>query len=856
MKKFAAYKLLCATVVLFSGLALHAIADAFMFAGNSDTCNRYLRLGELALENDAPATAADFFRQAYESALKPQLRAEAADLWLESLLTTHKRAEADKLMTQWSKEFANSDMLKLMQGRILLHDNKFDEAAGIFRALSARLTPGDKQCYKALELLGKALSRAGKYAEAQKSYADLAAIAGKDALWQFKALEGLIFLSLSGDDLARAKQTYELLQKDVPSETRKEFKSRIEKLAWLIDCHDGKSAALEAQLLKRMEKAVPPDPLLARIAYTIAGEASDDAARQVKFARLACRFAEGAFKRTAQQALIQLEIAGQMWQQALDDALDYRKRFAVSAAARSEIESIIGDIYIHLGKTDEAVKVLLDIYNNAEAPIADRLDAARILARLYQQKARVQEASAMFEFAINHAADEALKNALHHEFGEYLYQLGRYSEAAKHFQNGARAGNNMAKSQIFLAQSLYMLKDFKAAAAQLQPALQSQDAQLQQKAAYLDALLAEELLTADEAVAKFSAFTQKYPDSAESEDALFRAAKLAQKSSKLDSVKLLKEYAARYPGEKAANALYNALHIRLGQDDQTDAEALLKELAGKYPDSKFTIGGMFSMVDHQRNNKQWDQAIRQLEQLEQRYKTSHPELLPELLYDRATIYDAIGDNGKKLSALEELLNKYPDHAIAHRAFFMLGDMRLNSGDYAGALAAFQQAGERSRGIFSYGCAGKAADAAYSLYIGNRKEEFLRQAQEGYENLLKAKDLPVDFAYQSMYKLGRCLEEANDSAGALRQYRQIIYQAVLATREKRSYPQLWCIKALDSALKMLTVAIREAPSADQAGELKNEARRLLKITRQLELPGENIDQQLEALNAIRPQSRNQ
>ena len=83
-----------------------------------------------------------------------------------------------------------------------------------------------------------------------------------------------------------------------------------------------------------------------------------------------------------------------------------------------------------------------------------------------------------------------------------------------------------------------------------------------------------------------------------------------------------------------------------------------------------------------------------------------------------------------------------------------------------------------------------------------------------------------------------------------------HQAVLATREKRSYPQLWCIKALDSALKMLTVAIREAPSADQAGELKNEARRLLKITRQLELPGENIDQQLEALNAIRPQSRNQ
>ena len=854
MKRLAAYKLPGIILLLFSCLAVHAIADAFMFAGNSDTWNRHLRLGELALENDDPATAADFFRQAFEGSGKRHLREQAADLWLESLLTGHRRDEAEKLLERCRKEFADSNTLKLMQGRILLHDNKFAEAVNIFRALSSRLTVGDKQCYKALELLGKALSRSGNYAEAQKSYTDLAAIAADDALWQFKALEGLIFLSLAGDDLAGAKQTYELLLKNIPPATRKEFSSRLQKLSWLIACHDGQSSAIEADLAKKLEKAVPPDPRLARIAYTIAGEASDDALRAVKYARLAYKFAEGAFKKTALQAVIQLEIAGKFWQDALKDALDYQK-LVPDLPARSEIQSIIGDIYIQLGKKDEAIKVLRQLYSNAQAPIADRLDAARTLARLYQQQAKVQDASAMFEFAIKNTADQAMKNALHHEFGEYLYQLGRYSDAAKEFAVPAKSGTDTAKSQIFLAQSLYMLKEFKRAGEELAPALQSQDKVLRRQAVYLDALLAEELLDVESAVKKFTAFTQSYPDSAESEEALFRAARLAQKSDKLDRVKLLKEYAARYPGEKAANALYNALNIRLAQGDQADAEAVLKELSGKYPDSKFTIAGMFRMADFQRENKQWLLAEKQLEQLEQRYKTSHPELMPELLYDRAVLCDATGDDAKKLAVVEEFLKKYPDHAIAHRVFFMLGDMRFKAGDYAAALTAFQQAKERSTGVFSCGCAGRAADAAYSLYISSRKEEFLRQAREGYENLLKAQDLPSDFAYQSMYKLGRCLEESNDSAGALRQYRQIIYQAVLAHREKRAYPQVWCIRALDSALKLLTLAIREAPTPDQAEALKNEAQRLLKVTRQLELPGENTDQQLEAVRAVQPQSRN-
>ena len=163
---------------------------------------------------------------------------------------------------------------------------------------------------------------------------------------------------------------------------------------------------------------------------------------------------------------------------------------------------------------------------------------------------------------------------------------------------------------------------------------------------------------------------------------------------------MLQLYAKRYPGEKAANALYKALSSKLVDGKEDEAKKLLADLTEKYPESKFTVAGNFRMIDFLRENARYTEALTMLDAVGKRYSSVRSELIPEILYDRAVICSALNDHVNKLNALEELVSKYADHALAARAFFMLGDLKSSMGDAEAALTAFQQAKKRSDGIFA------------------------------------------------------------------------------------------------------------------------------------------------------------
>ena len=107
--------------------------DAALFAGQGNAGIRYYRLGELALENFDAAGAVDFFRLALENLQDENLRLQATDLLLKSLLNANKIADAEEVLAAARKDeiFSNSDILKLMQARILLHKEKNAEAVSM-----------------------------------------------------------------------------------------------------------------------------------------------------------------------------------------------------------------------------------------------------------------------------------------------------------------------------------------------------------------------------------------------------------------------------------------------------------------------------------------------------------------------------------------------------------------------------------------------------------------------------------------------------------------------------------------------------------------------------------------------------
>ena len=857
MRRIAAYYI--TGVLVFSALNaaenIFAAGDAAIFAGKVSAGERCLRLGELALENDDAAAAAEFFRQSLENLQDNALKVQATDRLLESLLADNRSKEARKLLNASAGDqlFANSSMLKLMQARMFFYEHKNDEALKVLSKLTEKLDPADPATFPALELLSRVLSDMGNYAAARNAALDMAVISDGDDLRKFKSLERLIFLALANNDLAQAEKAFNRLKTGLPAEVLAGFAGRVKKLALLMDCYNGKSKDVQADFQIIAEKSAGPDPLLSRIAYALAQEVKDDLGNAVKYAKLAYKFAEGSFRQMALKRVIQLEIAGKFWQDALNDALNFKELFP-SAPDQDTLAAVIGDLYIQLGKNDDAVRTLAKLCKDKDADMSIRCSAAGKLARLYQKQDKVPEASAMFKFAIENIEDKVLKSSVEHEFGEYLYKLGRYNDAAGYFRLAAAGSKTPAKSQLCLAQSLYMLKNYKEAARELSAIKTPADKEIIKQMQYLDALITEQLGRIDEAIGKFSGFAKKYTSSPEASEALFHAGTLALSSKKFNGAEMLQLYAEKYPGEKAANALYKALSSLLAEGKEADARELLNKLAGKYPESKFTVAGNFRIVDFLRENSRYTEALTALDDVSKRYGSVRAELIPEILYDQAVIYGLLNDHVNKLKALEKLVTEYADYALAGRAFFMLGDLKASLGEAEEALAAFQQAKKRSEGVFAYGCTGRTGDAAYTVYSKQRKEEYLQQAVECYESLLKNSDLPPAMRMQSMYKLGRCLEESSDAAGALRKYRETIYEALLCKRQGRFYHDVWCIKALDGALKLILQAVRESAAPDQAQRLKDAAERLLKAAAELELPGEDINKQLELVQKTVPAAR--
>ncbi len=828
--------------------------DGATFAGNAAPQARYLRLGELALENDDPEAAADFLRRALAALKDPETRRRAVDLLHESLLATHRVEDADKVLADAEKspDFTTaSDRLELMRARRLIYTGQPAAAVEKLHQLSVQLRPDDNGCRRTLELLAGALNAAGDFTGAEKRYADLAAVAGNDGLWRLKALEGATLNALDAKRVDQAKKLFSRIAREVPPALQNEFQPRLQKIQWLIEASDGQFPAIEAQYRAWVAKARPPDPLLARIAaagarFRLSEHKNSDA---IDLWRSAFRLAEESFRPAALRGLIDAEYAGGDAAGALKSLEHYFELFP-NAPDRDRLMLFAAGLDNRLNRTAEAGRLYRKVFDSPDAASDLRCEAAIELAKLAQRTGNAQEAVSMFKFAISATTDLSRQRKLAQNLGEYLYLLGRYPEALSFFAALAadtEAGADGENAQLWQAQTLYQLKKFDEALPVSAKLSGSGNAELRRKADYLNALLLEKLSRTDEAVKCYLDFVQRYPTSKEAATALFQAGELALTTPNYSAPEIFTRFAAAYPGENAANALYKAQGELLIAGDAAAAEKLLTELDSKYPDSKYTVGAHFRKVDFLRESGRAADALSALDELGKRFTAKNPELQAEILYDRAILCDALRDGAGAQAALNDIIGRYADKPIAPQAFFMLGDLKARNGDFAAAAALFRQAEERKPGgDFAAACAGRAADAAYGIYAKTRQERYLKQAMTGYETLLKSPTLPPALRFQTMYKLGRCAGDANDGTRALKLYRELLYSAALAKREKRFYAPVWSAKALNAALDLLLPAAADASSVEQAAALRREAVRLLNVGGELDLPGENIAGRLEKL----------
>lgn len=136
--------------------------------------------------------------------------------------------------------------------------------------------------------------------------------------------------------------------------------------------------------------------------------------------------------------------------------------------------------------------------------------------------------------------------------------------------------------------------------------------------------------------------------------------------------------------------------------------------------------------------------------------------------------------------LEAFIANMPGDTRVPEAWFLLGQARLDTGDYAGAVEAYRQY-QKLRGD------------VISAYVNQRIGDALRanlQPQAAAEAYRAALAMPSNIALDLREKLAGALLDANDTPGALAQY-----DAILAVAQSASYRwriQTLAIQALNNA----------------------------------------------------------
>ena len=811
---------------------------------------RYLQLGMLALENNDDHAAVDFLTNALHGPQQPHVMRRIVDALHASLLRTGRSADAEKLLkhARLMPEFQGfSSLLQLMASRGTYHQQQYQKVIDELEKL--QLPPEDTlHRSEQLELLGKSYSQLARHAVARKYFIRLYELNGP-LPGRLAAQEGILLNSLDLNDTDAANTALKELHKLLAGNKDAKYQTHLQKLQCLTACRNGKAAEIYDKFIGLTKNASTPDALLSRIAILL----TDHFLQQKKFDQAAkcslaaLHLAESSFKRTALKILIETMVAAGK----LTDAKAYIMKFCKDYPQDPEIYEMVllsANLSNRMQLNDDAINIYSVLCKNKQVPQNIRFTATLELAKLYQKINQPQLAVDRFKNAIELAGSKAVQSDLEHRLGEYLYQLGRYQEAVTHFSNAGKLGAK--RSGLWLAQSYFQLKKYDSADRALKKFTSHGDADLERRAAYLQALVTEKLRSCDMAIASYLNFVKRYPKSPEAPEALFQAGVLAQQSHRYKAYAIFERYAENYPGERAANALYKALNELLATGDYSKSSGILQKLIAGHAESKFAVAGYFSVISYLRRSGDYKQALQQLQDAAARYQSKYPELTPEILYEYALLYDALKDYPKMHSNLEILIKNHAAHKLAAQAFFMLGDMHVRNGNYQQALTAFQQAQERSQGsVLAYACIGRTANTAYALYGKTRQKQYLRQAAECYENLLKIKDLPPEFYFQSLYGLGDCLKDSGDQTGALRCYREVLYRSLLAKREGRFYPVRWCSKSLTAALNLLMPSAGNAATAEDKNAILAAAEQLLQIAGKLELPGEDIKQKQEILQRM-------
>jgi len=747
-------------------------------------------------------SAAQLFARARELAEKD----EDDNAWMETtlLLARAKLRSGDidgakKLLAEFSKRFP-AHSYGLLPGEILAAEGKIPEAESFFRSVQNSNAEPAVRASAELALAYLQL-RSGSAALALEELTKLEA----DPALRREARPLRIYAFIKAGRPEEAKR--------LAAESAKGFTpplpaARLALLGQLAELKNGRGAEF-VRVWEQLRPGIKPHP------DELVFETLDTAARLALTEKLPDRaalywhdaygFASGDDeRRDILRKLFNCYSAFDV-RKAADTARRYVSYFP-GAMDRAQLLNGAGQLLAASGDHKAALEFFASVVSDGELLPAERRDAARDAALAAEAAGDHRTARRYFNYLVSSADSTATQHRALIFYAEYLIRKKDWAAAEKvlHRVTGSAVRELSDRAGKLLIQTLVEQKKYAPALTTAENLKNSADPESAEFGEFHCAYLAEKLGRSEAARKLYLDFADRRKNSAFVREARFAAALLALRAGNTKAAaREFTDFAAAYPGNFAANALFWAVRAHCISGDAAGAESAFSALAkGSGPGREYYAAAL-QLCEFLRTDRQPERGLKLLDALDKSKCDDREKAALSL--ERALLLAECRRGDEAIQEAEELLKSFSsDSSVAADAAFLAGNLLLDRGRSKAALEMFVRARElRPSGLFGAVAAGRIGDAMLARYSSTQEPEHLKKAEEVFRKLSRDSDFPA-VRLQSLFKLGCCLEYLGRDRwpDALDAYYQALLFAQTLGRRGIPFESTWCSRSAHSALRLL------------------------------------------------------
>jgi len=764
------------------------------------------QLGDEAYSAGDYGMSVKFYQRWLDNAEDKATRREAALRLTDALLRFGERRRAVALLTELHRQYpgaADPDLM-ILDAEVNLTDGKADAARLAMEKLLGQNNLNENLRWQATELLGRSLMAMQNWNEAGKVFAMLERAAA-GTKWEYIGFCKRAYSLIMTGKVLEAGQMLSANLKYSDLDSRTEIRT----LSLLLLAKEQRYDEFkDAYRMLRQNLEPRPDPLL----YQALKEAfnhfltTKEYPVALNYLSEAVAFAPDSETRNQTfRTIINTALAAGKPAEALA-AGDKFLNFNRGAADENIIVMEVAALNAAQKRIDAAVRLYFSLVDDHTRALNVRIEAARAAGNLLAAERRFPEAEKAFDFICRNGTDNAQQAEGFMLLGKLYFNQEFYLRAAELFLRVGELSANLRGEALYWAMRAYIeLKEYDQALETMEK-LKRLDALpewVRSELFYYAGIISQATGHNDAACEMLINYAKLFPDAEHAPEALFRASDIAMAARKYQqAAAIYQSFVTRYPHHASAPAaLYRLLRAMFLSGNNQQAIAAAAQMQKDYPDSSYTPSAMFWLVDYYRDAGEYRKALDVLNQLTFKYGADK-EALAEALRDTAIVCRRLSDDEQAKAALNRMVHDLPESKLVGEAYFMLGDIASDAGDYENAVNDYKQC-QKQHPVppLSWAVAGRLADCNYSLYTRNGEDKNITQSIDEYADLLKTKELPIAIREQTLFKLGKCYEARKESNPALELYMEIIYnyarEAADPNRPRRN--PVWVVNAAQAAI---------------------------------------------------------